>query len=379
MSSSSEASLPIIRRQVVEDIKSSADKLKRKRAAVLLDDSSDDSSCPSWLKNDKAQDDAASKETPKTDGDTQNKDGQAAFTDIKSKSKSEKSKATQMIYLLSSSSDSEDDVPLAARKADIELEDLPPTQPTQPTQLTQTTHITEMTQLSQPDETPTQPETATKSPKESTKKSSAKKQKMDNATTMKSTAKKSSPGILAGKGDRKSVNVIVPDKLPGSKLVLELESSKEIIAGATDLSGDTGAIGRILQRIIPAAGGSTVECHELDLKGRMYNVTPAVFPGTIMVLNFQGEDAKIEMMTDSFVQLREDMRFRSDENEKAMQAWLEEDDDNDVQLRTQGSGGVVKGAKGAKKGGKAKAAAKKPSAKKPPAKKPSAKKPSAKK
>jgi len=181
--------------------------------------------------------------------------------------------------------------------------------------------------------------------------------------------KKASPGAIPNNSNKLSVNVMVPDKLPGSKLLLELETTKDTIAGATDMSGDTGAIGRILQRSIATAGGeSTVECHELDLKGRMYTVTPAQFPGTIMVLNFQGEDAKIEMITDSFVQLREDMRFRSDENEKAMQAWLEDDDDDDE------SGGPT----AAKGGGRAKAKAKKPAAKKPAAKKPAAKKPAAK-
>ncbi len=181
-------------------------------------------------------------------------------------------------------------------------------------------------------------------------------------TTKAATApKKASPGVIPNNSNKLSVNVMVPDKLPGSKLLLELETTKDTIAGATDLSGDTGAIGRILQRSIATAGGeSTVECHELDLKGRMYTVTPAQFPGTIMVLNFQGEDAKIEMITDSFVQLREDMRFRSDENEKAMQAWLEDDDDDDER------GGPT----AAKGGGRAKAKAK---AKKPAAKKPAAK------
>ena len=92
-----------------------------------------------------------------------------------------------------------------------------------------------------------------------------------------------------------------------------------------------------------ADGESTLDSHELDLKGRLYTVTPVEFPGTIMVLNFTGNEAKVESFMEYFVQLREDTRFRSEENEEKMRAWLEEDDDND---EVSGAGG--KGAKGIK-------------------------------
>jgi hypothetical protein len=176
----------------------------------------------------------------------------------------------------------------------------------------------------------------------------------------------------AGPGSAKSVNVMVPDKLPTAKLIMELESGKDTIAGATDLSGDTGAIGRVLRRAVTIHGekeDSTVVCHELDLKGRIYSVTPVEFPGTIMVLNFTGDEARIESLTDTFIQLREDMRFRSEENEEKMKQWLQEDDDDTDPVGTQGAGiGKTPQGRGGKGGVKAKsAAAKRAPAKKKPA------------
>jgi len=149
VSSSSADSLPVLRRKVIDGI-NSAEKMKRKRVAVLLDEtSSDDSSIPSWLRANKEEspegplDDAASKER-ETPENARKGDGAAENSGKKSTGKkSTGTKATPMIYLLSSSSDSEDDVPLAARvpkNEDFDMTDLPPTQapatqeaPTQPT------------------------------------------------------------------------------------------------------------------------------------------------------------------------------------------------------------------------------------------------------
>ena len=356
--------------------KSSAEKRKRRRTVGLLDElesSSDESDLPSWLcerdseelgqgSNEQApgthQEDISSKSagaeakrTPKAGGDRSGVNAGPETRDAR--------KGTPMIYLLSSSSDSEDDVPLAMRKADIDMEDLPATQVDE-TATQQTTHVTEA---------PTQG-----TPVTGKKPSPAKKRKQGMAGT--AAAKKPSPGIL-GKEGRKSISVVVPDRLPGGKLIMELETN-DAIAGATDLSGDTGAIGRILKRTMAAADGeSTLDCHELDLKGRLYTATPVVFPGTIMVLNFTGDEAKVESFMEYFVQLREDARFRSEENEEKMRAWLEEDDDND-----EASGAGAKGPKGPKgpKGAKGTKAKPRPKAKpKPKASKPSARKTAAKK
>ena len=344
MSDSSGDSLPVIRRQLVEDIKkSSAEKLKRKRVAVLLDDSStDESDLPSWLRERESgeaadgralgtqKEDVSSKSAGVEAKKTPAAGGEACAT-------SDKPKGAPMIYLLSSSSDSEDEVPLAMRKAELDVEDLPPTQVDDPA----TQQATQATQ---------QQALARGTPVTARKTSPAKKQKQDAA------AKKLSPGIL-GKDGQKSISVVVPDRLPGGKLIMELETN-DAIAGATDLSGDTGAIGRILKRTMIAADGeSTLECHELDLKGRLYTVTPVEFPGTIMVLNFTGDEAKVESFMEYFMQVREDTRFRSEENEEKMRTWLDEDDDND-EASVAGAKGAsgAKGAKGAKgvKGAKTK-------------------------
>jgi hypothetical protein len=366
---SSEGSLPLIRRQLVDEIKnSSAEKLKRKRVAVLRgQSSSDESDLPSWLRErDSAERGHGSDERA---AGTQQEDISSKSVDVKAKRtptaegdrnrvndvarlKSDKPNGTPMIYLLSSSSDSEDDVPLAMRQADLDMEDLPPTQ----------VDDTMTQQATQVEQAPTQgtPVTA-KNP------SPGKKQKQNKAANV--AAKKLSPGIL-GKDGLKSISVVVPDRLPGGKLIMELETN-DAIAGATDLSGDTGAIGRILKRTMAAADGeSTLDSHELDLKGRLYTVTPVEFPGTIMVLNFTGNEAKVESFMEYFVQLREDTRFRSEENEEKMRAWLEEDDDND---EVSGAGG--KGAKGIKTKPRPKAKPKpKPKPGKPSVRKTAAKK-----
>ena len=355
--SSSDDSLPVIRRQVVDDVRrNSAEKLKRKRVAVLLDDSSsEESDLPSWLRNDQQAgepepergeevDDRAPTTRRSDDRDRRSGEGEPARTTTGSArrkgsgSEPDRSKGTPMIYLLSSS-DSDDDRPLAARKAELIMEDLPATQvddlgTQQATELateqeTQPTQLTQATQLTQPTTQET-PSTA--------KKSLAKKQQKG------SNAKKLSPGTV-NKGDKKSINVVVPDRLPGSKLIMELEAN-HAIASATDLSGDTGAIGRILRRTVAAADDeSTLDCHELDLKGRMYTVTPVEFPGTIMVLNFTGEEAKVESVMESFIQIREDARFRNEENEEKMRAWMEDDDDSDG---ASGAGVKARGAKATK-------------------------------
>lgn len=131
-----------------------------------------------------------------------------------------------------------------------------------------------------------------------------------------------------------SATVVIPDKLPMSKLILELESN-DAVAGTTDLSGDSGVIGRMLLRKIAAESG-TDECMELDLKGSIYNMTPVQYPGTIMVVNFTGSEAKVEGITDMFIQLREDKRFSNDEYAENLKQWLDDDEDDDDTLMKKG-------------------------------------------
>eukprot|EP00889_Picochlorum_renovo_P005938 jgi/Picre1/32968/NNA_008295.t1 len=104
--------------------------------------------------------------------------------------------------------------------------------------------------------------------------------------------------------DANSVTVRLPDKMPVQKMLMELESHDML--WTTDLSGDSGAIGRMLLR----------KTREV--------------PGTIMVLNFTGSEAKVESISDRFIQLREDKRFSNEEDAAKLKEWLE-DDENDSQ------------------------------------------------
>lgn len=154
-----------------------------------------------------------------------------------------------------------------------------------------------------------------------------------------------------------TATVIVPEKMPQSKLLLELESN-DAIAGTTDLSGDSGVIGRMLLRKIAGPGGNgTTESMELDLKGRIYNMTPVQYPGTIMVLNFSGNEAKVESVTDMFIQLREDTRFSNDTYAEKLKQWLEDDDDDDNVL---GKSGPMDASQGKNPGAPKRQARKKP-------------------
>lgn len=60
--------------------------------------------------------------------------------------------------------------------------------------------------------------------------------------------------------------VVFPDKISQAKVLLELESNGEV-HGATDLSGDSGAIGRVL-----VSGQPGAQQVQIDLKGRYLEV-----------------------------------------------------------------------------------------------------------
>lgn len=153
--------------------------------------------------------------------------------------------------------------------------------------------------------------------------------------------------------------VVAPDRMNTSKMLLELQSN-DVVAGSTDLSGDSGTIGRILIRTAQEAGENRQKA-ELDLKGLIYSMTPVEYPGTLMVLHMGPSEAKVECIYDSFVQLREDKRF-SDEGAAKIKEWLDEDDDTEVGpaqegIEVQEVGKTASGPK--KKGGAAAARPKK--------------------
>lgn len=73
-----------------------------------------------------------------------------------------------------------------------------------------------------------------------------------------------------------SIPVVIPDRLQQIKVLLELESTDEL-HGATDLSGDSGAIGRVLVSTTSGGGGaggvsgsgSQQQQLQIDLKGKI--------------------------------------------------------------------------------------------------------------
>lgn len=99
-----------------------------------------------------------------------------------------------------------------------------------------------------------------------------------------------------------SLPLIFPEKLSQVKILLELEHNDEAF-GATDLSGDSGAIGRFI-----VDGNKNVQ---IDLKGVMYDAIVVPAPVSLAVVNVGPTEAKIECLLSDFIQLREDLRFQS--------------------------------------------------------------------
>lgn len=123
-----------------------------------------------------------------------------------------------------------------------------------------------------------------------------------------------------------------------AKILLELESKDEV-HGATDLSGDSGAIGRVL-----VVGGPGSEQLQIDLKGVLYTATIVPCPVSVAIVNVGPTEAKFEALFSEFAQLREDARFtkagKSDMNERLL------GDDDDELYHDAGPGGDEGGAPG---------------------------------
>lgn len=266
--SSSDEDLPLIRRQVANDIMANKNK--------LIQDDSSDSSLPSWLEE---------------------QGRQKRERDVVSNGK-------DVMILIDTDSDSEEiQKPSTSVKGDgtIKLDSASEGKMTQESTPLEDSHAAVL--LTQPS---IKTKTAVAGPKNT------------------GTAAATLNDIV----DANSVTVRLPDKMPVQKMLMELESH-DTLAGTTDLSGDSGAIGRMLLRKT-REGDTTIERMELDLKGCIYSVTPVEYPGTIMVLNFTGSEAKVESISDTFIQLREDKRFSNEEDAAKLKEWLE-DDDNDSQ------------------------------------------------
>jgi hypothetical protein len=119
-----------------------------------------------------------------------------------------------------------------------------------------------------------------------------------------------------------SIPVMLPEKLSAIKVLMELENTDEL-HGATDLSGDSGAIGRIVVQ----PGTSRVQ---VDLKGVLYNATIIPAPVSMAVVNIGASEAKVESLFSSFIQLREDTEFAAAHGTGVLDGLFGEDDDDDM-------------------------------------------------
>ncbi|PSC69861.1 DNA-binding BIN4-like isoform B [Micractinium conductrix] len=157
------------------------------------------------------------------------------------------------------------------------------------------------------------------------------------------TAQKRAPAVLHAPTSR--MDVVLPEKLPQIKMLVELErGGSDDVHGVTDLSGDSGAIGRLM------IGGSKEEPQlQLDVKGVLYNATVVPCPATIALINMGQSEAKVECLFTEFVQLREDTRFSFNDADQ-LGGLVEGDDDGNYVDGGDGGAGEGAAAGGAKKG-----------------------------
>uniref|UniRef100_A0A7S1STA4 DNA-binding protein BIN4 n=1 Tax=Tetraselmis chuii TaxID=63592 RepID=A0A7S1STA4_9CHLO len=162
------------------------------------------------------------------------------------------------------------------------------------------------------------------------------------------------------KGD---VPVMMPEKVSANKVLMELEDRHGPDGlGAADLSGDSGAVGRLL--VSSAADDGQPPGLMVDLKGSLYNVTVAPLQGTVCVVSVGQAEAKVEGLVHSFLQLREESNLSM--GEAIMEGVFDFNDDDDDPPTTFGGLGEEKGNEGGKAGAKGKGAKGKASAKAKP-------------
>ncbi|KAL6782438.1 hypothetical protein ACKKBG_A06785 [Auxenochlorella protothecoides x Auxenochlorella symbiontica] len=99
--------------------------------------------------------------------------------------------------------------------------------------------------------------------------------------------------------------LLLPDRPPTNKFLLELGPVKGRAGNlrATDLSGDSGAIGRL-----NAVGPKDEPRLQIDLKGVLYDAGVVACPMTLAVLNVGSADARLECLFQECIQMREDPR-----------------------------------------------------------------------
>mmetsp|Transcript_4295 Transcript_4295/g.12388 ORF Transcript_4295/g.12388 Transcript_4295/m.12388 type:complete len:371 (-) Transcript_4295:122-1234(-) len=113
--------------------------------------------------------------------------------------------------------------------------------------------------------------------------------------------------------------VVLSEKLSTIKAIAELDTLE---GGQTDLTGDSGAVGRVLVKKTDDGGHHM----QFDLKGIMYDARHAALPGTLMVVNINQCEAKVETLLGSFLQLHRTSAFGDDEEDHKY--FMDEDEDN---------------------------------------------------
>uniref|UniRef100_A0A383W5Z5 Uncharacterized protein n=1 Tax=Tetradesmus obliquus TaxID=3088 RepID=A0A383W5Z5_TETOB len=156
---------------------------------------------------------------------------------------------------------------------------------------------------------------------------------------------------VAASIDRSELQLILPEKLVRHKVLVELEPAPH---QATELSGDAGAVGRLVASSSTAEDGQ----FKLDLKGVIYQATVLPLAGTAMVVNLGPTEAKVESVLNDFVRLREECSYHDSgtalEGGYGM-AELMADDEDVYQLGEEGKEGDKAAAKkaAAKRAGQA--------------------------
>lgn len=157
------------------------------------------------------------------------------------------------------------------------------------------------------------------------------------------------PALAAPAGE---LPLVLPDRLPPSKLIVELEDGGT--GGRTDLTGDAGVVGRVLVDSSADGGGAV----RLDLKGTLYASTLVPCIGTLVVVNVTGDAARVEAVARSYCVLTPESGGGDDDGRGDLFAGDDDDDGGyepvavtQAAAADGGGGGVAK--RGAKRGPRA--------------------------
>lgn len=133
--------------------------------------------------------------------------------------------------------------------------------------------------------------------------------------------------------------IVLPEKISRNKVLVECSGQD---GSATDLSGDHGAVGRIV-----VTGEKGKEDVALDLKGTIYSLSIAPCC-TMCVLGLTGSELKVEAMVNDFVQLREQTNlFDGEVGQGNYQGLFEGEDDDEDQIKRPTDRGGSAGGRGA--------------------------------